>query len=440
MGEFTYISTENSRQWTDGGAVRTALLPVEVIIGTGGDTLTAGVEDCSMAAGGYGYAEPGDKSGYEDVDTGDIGIEDGLGEVDDEGVDAGEAFHVHFFEDGELDGLNDDNDELARTAYKSLGIDPDAEHFEIPGMPIVAFIPVRDENGAWQPQYALDCQPPSEDSWLAESLQYYLDTVDKSRDQAHFDTEVPLTSDEEKIFACIVEGYEALADTLDVPESKERITQQKHVHMFAKQEDMINAVLASGANELDIEDAVGLCWVMGGVLWTRSEDIVDNASGLAHEVVHDWGVMHVAVQDIGMDGHRTISLKTGYADNKPGLNEFAADLIADRIVRPMLGDSTMGYSGLDAIGDAVIREVAGAADPQVVEDVLERGFLNGDPTAKLWIEGTLGKDTADMFFGMTGDESAEEALEIAREIGLPAAEQMIQDMLDGKKVTLFAWR
>jgi hypothetical protein len=418
--------------WPEARLVPTLPLDTEVDFGVAEDIGTTADD----------YAET-DYAGDDPVDTSCLGIESGLGYTEEASVEELGAAWPPVVTADELAGLQGDQDEAVARAYRGIGIDPDDEKITLQEPPKgVTFVPVRLDNDTATVSYALDCNPPEPGSELAEMVDAFVVHEQALRDSVHFEHEVPLTTDEQAAFQAITERYGELVHDLGVPEAEGRITQQAHVHMFETEDDFMDAVVNEiGIDPDEAEDAAGACFPLRGVLLTRSEEPITRASDIAHEVAHDIGVVNmVPTGEIDDNGRETVMITHGHNIPRRGLNELTADMLADRVVRPMLGDSQLTYKGLDAIGDAVIRQVAGPSSPQFVEDELERGYLNGDGTARFWLEGTLGEDNMDTLLGMTGDESLSESLDIARQMGLPAAVQMIQDMIDKKPVRLFGWR
>jgi hypothetical protein len=110
------------------------------------------------------------------------------------------------------------------------------------------------------------------------------------------------------------------------------------------------------------------------------------------------------------------------SNDTPALDEMFNDALRDRALQMIRyrGKFIYSYTGLDGIGDAIVREVARrrGRHPQEVEDMLLRGKLNGDRAGLQLVEDTLGTPAMHRLRRLKGDETKEQLLRLAHEIGL----------------------
>jgi hypothetical protein len=369
------------------------------------------------------------------VDTGLLGVDDTL-------VETGEAVpEVPVFTDdeiAELQALADDDLPDVPEADMDGRIELWTEGEDFPEPTYTTVSPVRGSSGTLEPVFVRD-----DNSAFQEKIKAYYEAREERRDTVYFDTETPMTPEEQRGFTRICDRLGDIADALGVPEARDRLTKPHHVHIFDKQDDTVDVIQHHlGAGD-EAEEYIGASEPSHGVVWTRHEDEVANMSGLGHEVAHEMGTHTFRPnEDAHAGSSQQVKVTTGYSHISHGLNEWVVDMLDDRAMQMEYGESALGYVPTDVIGDAVLRETAAwhGEPPQAIEDDIERGYLNGDMTGIDKIAAALGPERMELFCQLSGDESPETSQYVAVALGLPEAAAAIQDMLDEKEIALFAWR
>lgn len=270
--------------------------------------------------------------------------------------------------------------------------------------------------------------------------------------------EVPMTMSEILTGVRINAALSIECARLGVDDVVIRFPLPQQIHIFEDQATFA-AAMSDYISEEVAENFSGISTTDKGVALVRPRTEVDSTALFAHEAMHHVALSRIEVvphdgplpkniQDLAAifnfddNPYAELTQAVNPGEHTSGVSEAAMDLLTSKTMQGAnYGDTFLRYHPIDILTAEVLVKTANvhAGEGLTLEDVSDmfvRGVLNGDMTGMRRIHAALGDEHMAAFLRLTGQEEYEEAIEVARTLGLPQAEAYLEQAQRGERVDL----